>query len=460
MKKAKILTNHTIIYIMNLWARILGLTLLSVILLSGCEREDLKIGLPPKDNIFDLKYFEYALSPYNTLEDGITNMGSGRLLVGNYDDEFLGTISTKAYMSIVPEQPTAPTIEEGVNADSLILSLKIDYAISSTEDFQVNFNIYEPLFLLTPVNVYETNASLTVDDWVADSFFTFPKEDFEENGSVILAVPLSTIYADVLLDSLRNSNRLFQTEDDFKELIPGFAFVPKAGTTGIIGIDIRAVETKLTLYWQESEGTKEWNMTISPVEHFNYISPNKDERDFTGTPLEGLTEPHTEFASADEFIYYQSGTGLGITADAVALTALADTLENAIISTAIFEIEGVENSYFQPVPEFLRMYLTDDTNDRVFYNDQILRVIYQTSRSDIDAISVPSFSSNEQILVYNPELNKYQGDITMYIQSYLEGRADLTKFWIYDVNVPSNVSRFRTLKENVKIKVYYTKASN
>ncbi len=447
---------------MSLWARRVGLVLLPALLLLGCERDDLTIGLPPKDNVFELGYFEYPLILRNNQEDSVSNQGTGRLLMGNFDDPNLGMVETIGYSTIDPVSFNPPPAFIGATADSLVLYLRLDYIYGGTDVF-IDMEVRELGFRLNNDVTYKSSDEQP--DQLMSSLGTivqqFPMSTFLNDSLVVVSTQLDLDRANVLLDSLEESDANFEFEDSFKELFGGLAFIPGPSNDGIVGIDVDNSETRMILYYTDTDGSKEsWSMKFNVQEHYNYISPNGEDFSRPGTDLETLSNAHTDFDTPGNYIYYHGGTGLGITTEADVFFDMADTLQNTLISTAALEIENIETIGNSVPPQILRVLLTDDTNAPKYYNGTILRTLYQGSRSDTLDLSSLSFirSASEELLKYDKDRNVYTADITLYIQAFLEGRVDLTKLWIYDPRVATNISSWRTLKDNIKIKIYYTKS--
>ena len=448
---------------MNLWARILGLVFLPALLITACERDDLAIGLPPKDSTFGMVYYEHVLTPFNMQEDSIVSSGTGRILMGNFDDPVFGPVTAYGYTSVDASTPTRPPVEVGATADSLVLTMRANYVYGDT-DIDLDLAVYLLTFILNDTTNYQSSFEwpLPLPNQVGSIVYDFPDQTYQNDSLVVLQTVLDNDFANKLLDSLEVSTTNFEIPGEFKKIFSGLAFLPQGQNDGIIGVDVDNAETKLTLYFTDVDGDKgSWDMLLSPVEHYSYITPNGADFDRTGTALENLMFSHTDHDPSDNYIYYQGGTGLGITADASSLLGLADSLQNTVISTAILEIENIEADDYRDLPFALRILLTDDSNTPQFY-DGILRRLYQGSRSDTIELASLAFQNSavEEFLDYEPALNSYQADITLFIQAFLEGRVDLSKIWIYDPRTALNVSGWRTLKDNVKIKIYYTKSNN
>ena len=442
---------------MNLWARVSGPTILLAILFFGCEREDLTIGLPPKSNIFDVRYFEHVPAVSAFLRDTIPSYNVSRLLVGQYDDLDFGAVYAEGYAQLVPQQDQMGYFNSTDVLDSAVLVLVNDYVYGeSVGDYQVvrirSLGGYDSA---ARVNRFTSSQMTSIRDLGFAGFHVAPEGGNKWGDTV--RVLLDHGYMSVVFDSLKKFEFDYST-DKFLQSFPGLAFVPY-NNDAVLGINVNVSNSNLVFYYStpgDTEGNSQ-ELNFGSVRH-NYIVPNQAENNRTGTSLEAITNYYTSFDLGDGLAYFQSGTGVRTTIDMSGLTQAGDTMTNYVINTAILEFSDLDNTIATMWPSLsIQMYLTDSTNRIKATSDFKTRKIYKGHKSDSLSVSqTPPNSLLGEELIFFEKDNALRADITMFVQNLMENKGDLMTIMLEDPKSGENISRFICRKENVKVKVYYT----
>ncbi len=442
--------------------------LIPVILFMGCERDDLELGLPPKDNQFEVNYFEKSFNPVLNWNDSLNSNSPTRLLVGAYDDTRFGRVTASGFLTFSPTSVRPPVLREGTKSDSMILTLRLNYAYNEFPAARLAMQVHEINSYFEEFNPHYTFDQEDIGEYVGGYTGIFRTEILErvenfQDTLFYLNIYFTKQYADRILDAIRiKSSLIYDGGEAVKEIIPGLAFIPdEAQAEGIFGFSLSDTDSKVSIYFTQPGYTDQEQFSFKLGLGYNYISPNRNTLSDGSNLFADIPAPKVDFDPDPDYTYYQSGTGLTMSFDVEELKQISDTLKNFIVNTAVLELQNIPTtgSLGYPPPR-LRMLLTDETNEIRFFNGR-QRVIYQGSRSDSIALLSPSFASSSTFvsLIYVPELNRYQADVTYFVQGLLEGRGDLTRILLSDYDITAGqVNGFKVRKEDVKVKIFYTKS--
>lgn len=462
MKKEKILLNRIIIYTMTLWVRktFIGLVLLPAFFLS-CEREDLEIGLPPQDNIFNLNYLEYVPQATMFWRDSIRSGSPDRLLVGEYFDNHFGRVSAQGYTELDMDVNDYIYIAADAIVERMDLKLVHDYTYGADNYAIQRFDVYllqSNYDSATLFNPYKFKG-LLLDSLIGSVDYTLGIPDGKADT---LTVNLSQQFAEVIFDSLKTNTELMK-KGRLRDLVTGISIKTGLANKGILGFNAGDGQSRIELYYRQTIDGDLEKMTIdfSAFRH-NQISPNAYDFDRTGTPLEGLTTFYQSYDPNDGKIYLQEGGGVSVTLDMLPFTAVMDTVDNIVINNAYLEISNPEDTYpFNYVPSTIDLWLTNASNRYQFLNGNA-RKIYDNNRSDSLSVAFGNSSNlfptrlKYQMVDTLSKEGRYLADITFFIQNVIDDQADLTQILLSTPSDRHSVNRLVTDRNNVKIKLFYT----
>ena len=467
---------------MNWQAKIFGLVAISALFLWNCERDDLTVGLPPQEGIFETNYFEYTPVAKTFMFDSIISGANSRLLTGSYVDPYFGQISSVGYAKI---QYLNSDIGANHEYDSGYVDIVFDYLHGVSPSTTLKLDIY----WLDSITVAETypllvtnfsNKQVAYDSlWMSTSFYR-DLDNVEGDYQDTVRIWFQNDFGKDLFDYLKTKDVKDSVKNPEGELmpvyytsteklgskIPGLAFV---GTSNNSILGISASRVKFGLYGSDTTETatqKKFEFGLSSNSNHNYITPNFEQIDRTGAELEMLTTADVPMDMPSGNIYFQYNTGVNVVLDFSELYQFtSDTLTEVFkITNAVLEfsnlIESVDHEFINK-PTAFEMFLTDDALNLKKSQRGVRRKIFSNYPSD--SISMVDIISESNIppayFQYNEDLSKFSVDITLFIQSLVDNNADLSKVYLGVVGEVSNTN-FKQLvlnKNDVKLKVYYTK---
>ncbi len=450
---------------MNWQAKITGLIVLLALVVMSCERDDLTVGFPPKSGIFETSYFEFTPQSDLFWRDSVYTSFSNEFLVGGYDDPNFGRVSAQAYSLVEVRESYIYPLNSTEQFDSAELTLVFNYLHGYNPSANHKINIYQ-LDESQTGRLYDLNSNfLSFQSLEFDSLLLSPtilldsdvsdEESYADTVKILLPVKFSKqVFDSLVVDVTRNAGT------KIRSTFNGLAFVPDAANQGILGID--AAKSKISFYYTDKSLTEpevqNIDIIFSSTQH-NYLTPNKEVFDRTGTPLENLTVFNTSFDPGNNKMYYQNGQGIKIGLEFGDLDQVRDTLDNIVITNAILEISNLEgvDSYVKP-PFYLDLFLTNSTNKTQFNANSVARKVYANLKSDsLTMQNFTNFSNLEPVrLIYDQENNKYSADISRYIQSLVDFEADLTRLYLSDPNERKTLDQIVIDKSNIKVKIFYT----
>ena len=486
---------------MNLWVRPLGqLALLAVALFFfSCEDETSTLGYKNPNSKFKVSYIEIPVESSVVLRDSLrtTNFSysgeTNRFLVGNYNDDVFGKVTTSAFTQYVPAAPTYKVSSTAVY-DSVTLQLQFDlYHYGSTSATPQTISIYE-LDDSIKISKYHFNTSEIPHSTVVGSkSFTVDPSKFDEFAT---EVPDTVIVINVPLDfefghRIFNSNIKYREGTDtltykywrkFVQEFKGIAIKSDIGDK-VVGISPSGLSRILVHYHDDTQDSLALAMTFSNVLGFSQVKSDR-----TGTELEAINGYFQDALQQSDKRYIQSGVGILTKLDFSNFYAFTDTVPYAVINSAELSIESIESSTSYAPPSALSLRImnannnrmkkyttgnTQDAKDLVAYN-QLLRV-------DVGFPNSPALVDNDSVLFaldrtlsmnYSAKENKYSMGLSLFLQQLASPFDDHTKFKTYilhpaaetqNASNPDAQSGLKTVnravfpKDKIKLKIYYTK---
>ncbi|MDH5598636.1 MAG: DUF4270 domain-containing protein [Cyclobacteriaceae bacterium] len=455
-----------------------GLVLIpALFILFSCNINDIEVGLPPKDNQFEIVYHPEVFDPKVTWRDSIYTGQTGRLLTGSYTDPNFGVIEAIGYTLIDPDY-YAPTTTLLYKADSAKIFMGVDYTYGENIASQSNFEIYtipqDYLYNRSDSTVYSNRFISSYQIPFAGLIGT---GTYNKSDTSVMVANLDIAFAEYFLNSLTSNNEGFKSLFGIENIFPGIAIKGDVNNNGIFGFDLMSESSRIILYYTDPNGDPQQyylgfggsNSTdrVYTINH-NYITPNPETPSWAGTDLDGLTQLYQDFTPATNNLYFQGSTGINSTFDISSLYSIGDTLFNvsgkdttwAIVNSAVLEITdlifGVGDTLAPPSE--LQILLTDNSNKRIFLDDTKLVQLYKGIASDTASIKLyGSQNLTPLTLKYSKDYNKYSADITLFIQSIVNGKREFNKLMLYEGSPIFSVNRFVADKNNISIRFYYTK---
>lgn len=473
--------------------------MLVLVVLFSCEEDENTIGIRRPNSKFRVAYAEIDVPTSVILFDklvtyngGVDTDGVQRFLVGQYQDNVFGIIRTETFTQISPSIDNAVISIDAV-LDSLVLQLKIDfYQYGSTSISDQTIQIHELSDTIKQVPYYSTSKVAYKPEILGEKLITIDPAGFDQNvidNNDNQTTNDTTKNYRIILDGnyARDLFATFQTDaditDDFEAFTgkhKGFAIIPTISDK-ILGIDptINASSladgTKLVMYYTEGGVSKQINFVLYPFTNNPVIGFSSIESNRTGTVLQSLTEPFTEFFPVDNKRYIQSGTGIMTKLDFRKFFEYMDTVKNPILNSAELYFEN-ESSEFPPPSRFQFRVLNDQNmyksvfldsvvnGEPKLFLDQELYAAYLNTvefnfndgtmdlKGDVsskNALNVSAGSTNS-ISAFLTEFFQ-----TQYVQRDYEKRIEYCAFHPLETQFRKSVNRF-VMSDKVTLRIYYT----
>jgi len=410
----------------------------------------------------------------DSLRTSNTSIETNRLLVGSYSDPDFGEIRTESFAQY---RPTSVTTSIPGNAvfDSLILQLYLDFYIyGSSGSSDLELSIHEITEELNNDLLYYSTSSVTYNGGsslggttarINADFFNQEAEDTNADSVVIVKIKLSQAFGQRLFDAVDPEDENYTNFELFKTKFKGLAIIPQQSDK-IVGIGSNSINTVLNMYYHYDQTNSVLQYSLSQGVNFSTISADRSM-----TELSGLTQYHTDFTPISNR-YIQSGTSLVTKLDFSKYYEYIDTLSNIIINSAELSIENVnpEGGFNNPVNLNLGML---KANNRFKY--------FETKQDTLDYLEfegsfaigpiidpdVPSalYAASDQgdllYLTYSETDNNFGGAYpTLFFQRLFEQKDKPYPYWALVPNNPAprkSVNRTSFTKDNIKLKIYYTR---
>lgn len=476
---------------MNLWVNRIGqLAVLAVALFFfACEDETSLLGYPNPNSKFNVRYVEIPIPSSVMLLDSIrtSNFSNelNRVLVGKYSDPKFGDITAAAYTQIIPA--SSSKIDASATVDSVTLQIRFDYySYGAAGNGTQSFTIHELTEKMedTLASYYFNKNTVPYSSAIGSGSYFVNAENFKIQYDKANTAK-DTSYVKFVLDNALGQKLMARAQAGdstytnaryFTEYIKGLAIVPSSSDK-ILGMDLNnyldngSLLTRLVVHYHTSTtDSLALNFGLSRIQFTNIHA------DRSSSELSELTQFNQEVQPATEQRYIQAGTGVVTKLDFTDFYNFvdADSLKNIIINSAELVITGTEpTDLFPPINGLSLKVLGNENYVRRLSSDSAKRVSnfveLNTYRGMVTASSsVPEFTvvsdalSNFFILGKSSSSNTYSGFMTLFAQQmYLkaENKPRYKYFVLYPENPPigKGVHRLAFHKDNIKLKLYYTK---
>ncbi|MEO5601778.1 MAG: DUF4270 family protein [Cyclobacteriaceae bacterium] len=478
---------------MNLWARSLRqLAVLAVALFFfSCEDETSILGFKNPNKKFKVNYVDIPLESSVFLLDSLRTSNffgvseTNRLLVGKYVDDQFGEISATAITQYFTANSSKTLLKETAVFDSVSIELQFDfYSYGSIAPTMQTINVHE---VQNEIKIDSTgnyfNKSRTGYDPTpigSKSYAIAPDlfKDLTENPkdtSLTINFPLDPVFGQKVFASAmryRNSSTAedsaFVTRDFFKEF-NGLALVP-GNADKIIGFNPGATASKIVLHYHDAEtDSLALNLTMR-VFSFNEITAN-----FASTELASLTQ-YSQPIAPENKRFVQSGTGVMTRLDFKGFYDFVDADSNSamIVNSAELHLGAAEPSaVFLPITSlslramkgeaYLKRVVDPAINKAQHLADSASVTLYAGQLGVSGGMFTPLGADGTIFRIAKVEDDiYYNGFLTLFAQQVFkkeENKERFRYFALYPETPPvgKSVNRIIFNKQNIKIRVYYTR---
>jgi len=392
---------------------------------------------------------------------------TNRLLTGSYADPVFGAIQAGAFAHYRSSSPST-VIPDNAIYDSIVFQMRFDfYAYGSASTTNQSFSIYELVDELNPEDSYFSNSAVgitsdplaTVSQVVNYNFFQEEYDDSDADSVLTLKTRLDDSFGQRLFDAVNPEDVNYTDFDLFKERFKGLAIVPEQ-TDKIVGLNPSDANSSLTLYYNDGSTAKTLTFNFAQGVTFSKVTSDR-----SSTELSGLTQFHTDFDPGKRYI--QGGTSIITKLDFTKFYDYIDTIQHLIINSAELSLPDVEPSTVHIPPQSLSLSMlkadnryktlktNQDTLDYVAFNGMLILGDQSKFFAADDQGGVFPF-------VYSSTNANYSGAPTLFFQKLFDLKKDRYPYWALRPLAPQpgkSVDRVVFSKENIKLKLFYTRAT-
>lgn len=473
---------------MNLWAKKLGLALLSALAFLSCE-DDKLIGLPPENNL-GIFFVEIPLED-RVSQTWLGNIRANRstgVLLGSVDDPQFGKITSNVFTDLSLSR-SRPELSQNAAFDSLTIKLRIVDSYGAVENGNFKFDLFQTTdrignAFLTDINTIEPNNldffnsdTRGLGDFIGSSDFTFYQDSlnvtlsdnkdlnlnrnrFDAQGTDSMSIryiyqakiDVDEAFAQKFWNKFKNdeSNNTDETDsvfsifNRFDDFIKGVAIVGAPTNKQMVTFQFDG-NSIMTMYYTQpnTDGIPEqdsvnffFNSDYSGADQaFNEVTPNA-LNGWSGSAFDELTSLYEPFTTSDGNVYFQTGTHLAANIDLSDFSAFKDTIPNALIQSADLVIKSADEN---PV--------------------------------GFDSLTVLSFSLTDKAELLNENFSRqsltptptafmdttgtYTTPVALYLQNVVDGESTFDQMVVRG-SFGASLSRMVVKKENIFFRIYYT----
>lgn len=476
MRKTITTLNRSTTFIQSWWAKA-HLFLFTAILFS-CEEDLNLLGFRGDDQRFKVYYAEIPVPSSVLLLDSVRSMNylsteTTRLLVGSYSDPLMGEVTAKGFSQIRPSDITS-FIPGGSVYDSAFLQLRFDfYNYGTNGSTPLELSIHEitealpldDLYFSKSEAAYNPTPIGTIATTIDQVLFDKELNDTDADSLLVVNIRLAQNFGQRLYDAINPEDENYTNFNLFKNRFKGLAIIPTVSDK-VVGIS-NSSNTFLTVYYHTGETKSSRTFLLSSGISFSNITSDR-----SSTELSGLTNYHEEFLPPVNR-YVQSGVGITTKLDFSGFYDLIEEYPNVIVNSAELVIDNVAEpgDFEYPIMglvmldennKFREMTLTGDKDSAEYISFQ--NKIVLGSFLSIDVFSAPYAITDVTTLLgltYSKDDDKFVSYPTLFFQQLyaLKEEKRYTDWALVSISpTPTKtVNRAVFNKDNIKLKVYYTR---
>jgi hypothetical protein len=228
--------------------------------------------------------------------DSTATAATGYLMVGSYDDAFLGQMSSTGYIQLQPPAtlPTLNYLIDTYDSIGMVMIFKTNNPFYGDTTIPQTYQVQEidTLFQLAPFEpAWYSNRSLPLGPVIGQgSVLITPTRATTTENIDTVRIPMDYSLGEQLYNMVYDKSDTMTTLKTFQEYFPGLAISEKPGSQGIIyGFRDSSI---MRIYYQENSAggvssTKYIDFTLNNKSYqFNSLAAN-----WTGSPIANLAKP-------------------------------------------------------------------------------------------------------------------------------------------------------------------------
>jgi hypothetical protein len=356
----------------------LFLSITALFFLAGCQKQpSLNFGSTyvPDNGQTNIIVVDSSTIIMNTVyTDSTATAATGYLMVGSYDDAFLGQMSSTGYIQLQPPV-TLPTLNDLIDTyDSIgmVMIFKTNNPFYGDTTIPQTYQVQEidTLFQLPPfLPAWYSNHSLPLGPAIGQgSVLITPTRATTTENIDTVRIPMDKSLGQQLYNMVYNKSDTMTTLKTFQQYFPGLAISEAPGSQGIIyGFRDSSI---MRIYYQENSAggvssTKYIDFTLNNKSfQFNSLTAN-----WTGSPIANIVKPTsysqppplTSSAQTGHASYVQTIGGLNVKLTFPYLNAIAQRPDYVGLLRAELTVIPLSSSFSTTwtLPPQVGVYSTD-----------------------------------------------------------------------------------------------------
>lgn len=437
------------------------------LLLSGCDPIG-NIGVTPLTPVETLFTDTLTVRTSTVLADSVRTGSPDFYLAGRYVDPIFGTVTASSFIRMALDVQ----LDLGLGAvyDSLTLNMQYSYAYGDTLPVQT-FAVHRIRETIDPAKTYYNDSRVAYDPAPLDKR-TIKPTPRSANTGLQFRLP-DELGRELFAISGQDAGK---TNVEFAKVLNGFALIPDAKNTVVLGFP--AIGNSLTLnlwYHTTTDSTRKafsaTAIAINPQTRQTIFRAgfNRVTADRSGTPLAGL-KPLVPRPAGDGPAYVQEALGIHTKIEIPYLRSLGKGKSVAINRAELSikpDLTAATTSLF--IPNFLVLIETDSTNRVAYRPLSSLTAIVQQDAFAYDPRPIP------QVAQYNSRFQNYTFKLTTQLNGIRTGAKKNNSFLVapiytnaipdqggapYQSQLNNRVTRLvlGSKPGDVKLIVFYTEA--
>lgn len=348
----------------------LQILMLSGVILSLCldlrmceeDLESFKLGEEFIESQTDITLIDtFSVSLSTVILDEVETSGREKMLIGNYNDNYLGKVASRSYFQI--GIPVSIDIDQDDRYDSLNLILKYNGSFWGDTTRNQKINVYQlsENIDFNEENILTNRSNFNYNPNPIGTITYIPRPI---GGDDNLLIKINDDIGLDLFNKLKDGADEIDDNDRFVDYFHGLALIADDAYEGVvIGFDATSSEAKLVLYT-----TRSVEYEIEEIEHeFGMYDSTKQFNqiiyDLSSTQLGSLTEQRHELPSANTngLGFLQVGIGLLIRIDFPSLSNIL-MFEQGTMVKAELDLFSERTDDYPDISSSVYLYKSNITN--------------------------------------------------------------------------------------------------
>lgn len=467
---------------MSLWVRRAGhLIIAGALFFLSCEEDITLLGYKA-DQRFGVYFWDIPLESsvlfIDSLRTSNLSQETNRLLIGQYNDDLLGEVTTGLYSQYY-RNGSLPDSLSFSTFDSVSLHLAFDeyfygsrdatfqeYAVYELEEELVNVLSENPLYYANSVK--QLGAQIGSKAFTMDPVYLEDAVENDLDTTYIRTIPLDPAFGQRLFDAAVLSQNADSPEDSvyvkldlFIKEFKGISVQTVQGDK-VYGINSRSDDFRIVVHFHLDNKRDSLELTFGNLAGYSTVLSEK-----AGSDVEGLTEYHQDFLPVSGNRYLENGVGLVTKVDLGNFINHPghDTIPAMIINSAELRINNVAvqpKGQSIPTSAILRV-LDENSRFRTVktQEDTVTLTSYNQTVNSAFTILDDARRGDQLVMTYNEEDKTYSAFMTLFLQELYKKRETgplLSTLAIFPISPPSGktVNRSTFHQDDIKLRVYFT----